>query len=60
MVPQRRFLHSRLQAHVAETNSAWGREILEDFSAYVGRFWLVKPKAAEFDSLLDTLHSNAA
>jgi glutamate synthase (NADPH/NADH) large chain len=59
MVPQRRFLHGRLQAYVTETNSEWGREILEDFSAYVGRFWLIKPKAADLATLIDTLRRAA-
>ncbi len=59
MVPQRRFLYGRLRAHVAETDSEWGREIFEDFSAYVGRFWLVKPKAADLATLMDTLRRAA-
>jgi len=37
---------------VAETGSARGRAILEDFSDFVRHFWLVKPKAASLGSLL--------
>jgi glutamate synthase (NADPH/NADH) large chain len=44
---------------VAETGSAWGQHILDHFADMVGKFWLVKPKASEIDSLLDTLLSAA-
>ena len=43
------------QRHVAETGSAWGEEILRDFRTYLSRFWLVKPKAASLDSLIENL-----
>jgi glutamate synthase (NADPH/NADH) large chain len=32
---------------------------LEDFRYYASQFWLVKPKAAELDTLLDTLRQAA-
>lgn len=48
----RHFLRGQIEAHVAATGSARGREILEDFDVYVNQFWLVKPKAAKLDSLL--------
>jgi glutamate synthase (NADPH/NADH) large chain len=40
---------------VAETGSAWGEEILNDFRSFMGKFWLVKPKAASVDSLIENL-----
>ncbi|WP_027856724.1 glutamate synthase large subunit [Marinobacterium jannaschii] len=40
-----------------ETGSAWGQQILEDFDDYIGRFWLVKPKAASLGDLLDNMRS---
>ncbi len=43
---------------VAETGSAWGQEILENFEYFVSKFWLVKPKAANLQSLLE--HTRAA
>ena len=43
-----------LEEYVRETGSDWGREVLEEFYDYRGRFWLVKPKAAGLDSLLAT------
>jgi len=36
---------------VANTRSAWGTEILENFEDYERSFWLVKPKAASLASL---------
>ncbi len=48
-------LHSIIAEFVAETDSEWGRTLLEDFEDYVGRFWLVKPKAASMNSLLATV-----
>ena len=52
-------LHDVIQEYVNETNSEWGQHILDNFSDFIGKFWLVKPKAAELDSLLDTLLSAA-
>ena len=43
-----------LEDYTGETDSEWGREILEEFYDYRGRFWLVKPKAASLDSLLNS------
>jgi glutamate synthase (NADPH/NADH) large chain len=40
---------------VRETASEWGGRILEDFDDMLRKFWLVKPKASELNSLLDTL-----
>ena len=43
-----------LEDYANKTGSAWGRELYEEFYDYRGRFWLVKPKAADLDSLLAT------
>ncbi len=51
----RAHLRQIVETFVAETGSAWGRQILDNFADYVGKFWLVKPKASEIASLLDTL-----
>jgi glutamate synthase (NADPH/NADH) large chain len=56
---QRNYLHNLIEEFVRETDSAWGRTILQDFWGYASRFWLVKPKAAELKSLLDTLREAA-
>src|SRR3569623_246517 len=49
----RNYLRGVIEEFVSETGSAWGRELLDDFAAYLPRFWLVKPKAHEIKSLLD-------
>jgi glutamate synthase (NADPH/NADH) large chain len=48
----RHFLRDNIVEFVEETGSAWGQHILDNFADYVGKFWLVKPKAADFDQLL--------
>ena len=48
-----------IQLHVAETGSVWGEEILNDLRSFIGHFWLVKPKAASIDSLIEDLRRAA-
>jgi glutamate synthase (NADPH/NADH) large chain len=55
MQPQLQHLQQLIRRHVAETDSQWGAEILHDFRAYLSRFWLVKPKVASIDSLIENL-----
>jgi glutamate synthase (NADPH/NADH) large chain len=54
---QTQLLHLQhlIERHVAETDSEWGAEILRDFRSYIGHFWVVKPKAASIDSLIENL-----
>jgi glutamate synthase (NADPH/NADH) large chain len=54
---QTQLLHLQhlIERHVAETGSEWGAEILRDFRSYIGHFWVVKPKAASIDSLIENL-----
>jgi glutamate synthase (NADPH/NADH) large chain len=52
-------LRSLIEQHVAETGSVWGEQILNDFRSYIGKFWVVKPKAAEIDSLIENLRRAA-
>jgi glutamate synthase (NADPH/NADH) large chain len=52
-------LRSLIEQHVHETGSVWGEQILNDFRSYVGKFWVVKPKAAEIDSLIENLRRAA-
>ena len=59
MEAHRHYLRDLIEAHVAETDSAWGHEILENFRDYVGQFWLVKPKAESVETILDTLNRAA-
>ncbi|HWL62839.1 MAG TPA: glutamate synthase large subunit [Steroidobacteraceae bacterium] len=55
MQTQALHLQHLIERHVAETGSVWGAEILKDFRTYLSRFWLVKPKAASLDSLIENL-----
>ncbi|HEY6484122.1 MAG TPA: glutamate synthase large subunit [Steroidobacteraceae bacterium] len=52
-------LESLLGRHVAQTGSAWAEEILNDLRTYIGKFWVVKPKAASIDSLIENLRRAA-
>ena len=60
MESHRVYLTHAIGEHVAETGSDWGQYILDNFNHFRRKIWMVKPKAAEFDSLLETLQRNAA
>jgi glutamate synthase (NADPH/NADH) large chain len=49
----RNHLRSVIREFSEETGSEWGRAILDDFDGFIGRFWLVKPKAADLQQLLN-------
>ncbi len=51
----RSHLRELLEAHALHTGSLRTRRILDEMRDYVGKFWLVKPKAASLASLADTL-----
>ena len=53
------YLRELILEYVEATGSTWGEEILDDWRDWVGRFWLVKPKATEVDALIDTLREAA-
>ena len=36
-----------------------GAQLLNDFRSYIGKFWVVKPKASAIDSLLENLRRAA-
>jgi len=52
-------LRSLIHRHVELTGSEWGEEILDDFRTFLPRFWVVKPKAAELGSLIESLREAA-
>jgi glutamate synthase (NADPH/NADH) large chain len=60
MESHRVYLSEAIQEYVAETGSEWGQYILENFNHFKRNIWMVKPKAAEFDSLSVTLQRNAS
>ena len=55
----RQHLHRLVGRHRELTGSIWAQQILDEFRDYVGKFWLVKPKAASIESLADTLRRAA-
>ena len=57
MEPYRNHLRGSIREFVAETGSEWGAHLLENFEDYLGKFWLVKPKAADLDRLLSRLRN---
>ena len=57
MEPQRHFLRDNIREFVNETGSDWGTHLLENFEDYIGKFWLVKPKAADISQLLSRLRN---
>ena len=46
MEGHRTHLRGVIREYVAETQSDWGKNILDNFDDYVPHFWLVKPKAS--------------
>jgi glutamate synthase (NADPH/NADH) large chain len=52
-------LRGLIEQHVQATASVWGETILNDFRSFIGKFWVVKPKAAAIDSLLTNLRRAA-
>jgi glutamate synthase (NADPH/NADH) large chain len=52
-------LRGLIEQHVDATGSVWGVQLLNDFRSYIGKFWVVKPKAAAIDSLLSNLRRAA-
>ncbi len=50
-------LRSVIIEFTEETGSAWGREIIDNLDDYIGRFWLVKPKAASLNDLLTSIRT---
>ncbi|WP_298576214.1 glutamate synthase large subunit [uncultured Luteimonas sp.] len=55
----RQHLTELLQAHASLTGSAWSARILDEFRDFVGKFWLVKPKAASLEALAHELRRAA-
>jgi glutamate synthase (NADPH/NADH) large chain len=59
MENHRQHLRTLIRTHVAFTGSVRGTQLLDDFRDVAGRFWLVKPKAASLESLVDALRRAA-
>mgnify|MGYP000057614096 CR=1 FL=1 len=54
MEEHQEFLSRILDEHIQETGSAWAYKIRNEFDFYSRKFWLVKPKAANLQTLLKT------
>ncbi|MBT8087499.1 MAG: hypothetical protein KJO46_05660, partial [Gammaproteobacteria bacterium] len=52
-------LRALLTAHVEATGSEWGAEILDDYRSFLPKFWMIKPKASELGSLIESLRRAA-
>jgi len=59
MEAHRGYLRSIIEEFVDQTGSAWGQHILDNFDDMIGKFWLVKPIAADLATLLDSLQRAA-
>jgi len=55
MEAYRSHLRSVIVEQVKETGSQRGQDILDNFADSICHFWLVKPKAASMESLLNRL-----
>jgi glutamate synthase (NADPH/NADH) large chain len=53
------YLQDLIEEFVAETRSHWGQSVLDNYNDLVGKFWLVKPKASDLQTLIDTLRQAA-
>ncbi|MGI9333481.1 MAG: glutamate synthase large subunit [Gammaproteobacteria bacterium] len=53
------YLHTLIAEFARETDCPWGRTVLDEFDDMAPKFWLAKPKAAELNTLLDTLREAA-
>lgn len=51
----RQHLTDLIDAHARLTGSAWSARIRDNFRDFVGKFWLVKPKAASLEALANEL-----
>lgn len=51
----RNHLRGVISEFVLETKSSWGQHILDNFDSFIGKFWLVKPKAAHLKTLLNSV-----
>ena len=59
MEGHRHYVRDLIADYVQVTGSQWGAEILDDWRDWVGRFWLIKPKAIDIGDLLDAIRQAA-
>jgi len=56
----RNYLRETISEFVRESGSKWGQHILDSFEDMIGKFWLIKPKAVDIETLLESLRQEAA
>ena len=54
------YLKAMIEDHVRETGSIWGNQLLDMFEQRLKQFWLVKPKAAAVDGLIELVNKRKA
>jgi glutamate synthase (NADPH/NADH) large chain len=59
MEAHQHYLKSLIEDFVIATGSRWGQQILDDWRDFLGRFWLVKPKATELTALFNAVKQAA-
>jgi glutamate synthase (NADPH/NADH) large chain len=52
-------LKSLIAQHIQLTGSEWAETVQDDYRTYLQKFWIVKPKAAELGSLIESLRRAA-
>jgi len=53
------YLQTMVEKHVTATNSLRGQEVLENFADFLPHFWMIKPKASDLETLIDSLSAAA-
>lgn len=48
-------LRKIIEEFSSETQSQWGKELVDNFDQWADKFWLIKPKAAKLDNMLASL-----
>ncbi|CAN8139229.1 glutamate synthase subunit GltB [uncultured Thiomicrorhabdus sp.] len=55
----RHYLRELIEEYVEKTGSAWGQEVLNNFSRMIRDFWLVKSRAIDIEHLFDLFAKQA-
>ena len=53
------YLQGMIEKHYAATQSARAFQLLDDFADYLPKFWMIKPKASDLETLIDSLSAAA-
>jgi len=53
------YLQTMIEKHHAATHSVRAKEILQDFTDFLPKFWMIKPKASDLETLIESLKAAA-